>query len=158
MPDAPSRLGGLLLNVGLAFGGVLVLVLLYGLATRAFTPTANPVRQANPTGLMGDIVQVEVLNGCGVSGIAGTATSYLRDHDFDVVGSGNYVDFDQPHSLVLDRVGNREAALAVAAALGIDEEHVSEELNEKLYVDASIVLGRDYQTLRAFEDVNDAAR
>lgn len=154
MADAPGRFGGLLLNVGLALGGVLVLVLLYAFATRAFSPTANPVREANPGGLVGDIVQVEVLNGCGESGVAGTATAFLRDHDFDVVASGNYVDFAQPHSLVLDRVGNREAAVSVATALGIDEDYVREERDAGLYVDASVVLGRDFATLRPFENAD----
>ena len=154
MSDARSRLGGLLLNGGLALGGVLALVLLYALATRAFTPAASPVRQANPAGLVGDIVQVEVLNGCGEPGLAGRATAYLREHNYDVVESGNYVDFDQPHSLVLDRVGNREAALGVAATLGIDEAYVREEVGDDYYLDASVVLGRDYRTLRAFEDLD----
>ena len=152
MSDARSRLGGLLLNLGLVLAGVLALVLLYALATRAFTPASNPVRQANPAGLVGDIVQVEVLNGCGEAGIAGLATQYLRDNNFDVVGSGNYIDFEQPHSLVLDRVGNREAALGVAAILGIDEAYVREETGEDYYLDASVVLGQDYRTLRPFKD------
>ncbi len=151
MPDARSRLGGLLLNVGLSLAGVLALVLLYAFATRAFTPTASPVRQANPAGLVGDIIQVEVLNGCGESGIAGRATQYLRANNYDVVGSGNYVDFDQPHSLVIDRVGNREAALGVAAILGVDAAYVREEISDDYYLDASVVLGRDYRTLRPFE-------
>ena len=153
MPDARSRLGGLLLNVGLVLGGVAALVLLYALAMRAFAPSTNPVRTANPAGLPGDIIQVEVLNGCGEPGIAGRATQYLRRHHFDVVGSGNYVDFEQEHSLVIDRVGDREAALRVAAILGIDEAYVREEVGDDYYLDASVVLGRDYRSLRAFADL-----
>lgn len=149
-----SRLGRLLLNVGLVVAGVLALVLLYALATRVLTPAASPVRQANPAGLAGDIVQVEVLNGNGEPGLAGRVTRFLREHHFDVVGSGNYVDFAQPHSLVIDRVGNPEAARAVAAILGIDEAYVREEPGASYYLDASVVLGRDYRTLRPFE--NDA--
>lgn len=153
MPDARGRFGGFLLNVGLALGGVLALVLLYALATRAFAPSTSPVRTANPAALPGDIVQVEVLNGCGVSGIAGAATQYLRRHHFDVVGSGNYRDFEQERSLVIDRVGNREAALRVAAILGIDEAYVREEIGDDYYLDASVVLGRDYRSLRPFDDL-----
>lgn len=151
MPDARGRLGGFLLNAGLALGGVLALVLLYALATRAFSPAASPVRQANPAQLLGDIVQVEVLNGCGEPGLAGRVTRFLRDHNFDVVSSGNYVDFEQERSLVIDRVGNREAALSVAAILGIDEAYVREDIGPDPYHDASVVLGRDYRSLRPFE-------
>ena len=152
MGDARSRIGGWLLSLGLAVAGVLALVLLYSFATRFLAPDTSPVRTANPTGLLGDIVQVEVLNGCGEPGIAGRVTQFLRDHDFDVVNSGNYVDFEQAQSLVIDRVGNREAALRVAAILGIDEAYVREETGEGYYVDASVVLGRDYPSLRAFSE------
>lgn len=152
MAEASSRVGGVMLNVGLAVAAVLALVLVYALATRFFVPDTSPVRTANPAGLRGDIVQVEVLNGCGVPGIAADVTRYLRDHHFDVVGSGNYVDFSQPHSLVIDRVGNREAALGVAAILGIDEAYVREEIDETYYIDAAVVIGRDYETLRPFKD------
>ncbi len=152
MSDARSRLGSFLLNVGLVAAGVLALVLVYALATRFFTPETSPIRAANPARLLGDIVQVEVLNGCGEPGVAGRVTQFLRRHDFDVVGSGNYADFEQPHSLVIDRVGNREAALGVAAILGIDEAYVREEPGEGYYLDASVVIGRDYRSLRAFDD------
>jgi hypothetical protein len=152
MGDDGSRIGGVMLNVGFAVAAALVLVLAYALATRFLLPEATPTRSANPAGLLGDIVQVEVLNGCGAPGVAADVTRFLRDHHFDVVASGNYVDFAQPHSLVIDRVGNREAALRVAAILGIDEAYVREEIGPNYFVDASVVIGRDYPRLRPFED------
>ncbi len=147
------RWSGFFLNVGLAVAGVLVLVLVYAFATRTFSPDTQPVRRANAGGQPADIIQVEVLNGCGASGVAGRATSFLRDHHIDVVGSGNYIDFEQEHSLVIDRVGNREAALRVASVLGIDDAYVRSEPGDGYYLDASVVIGRDYETLRAFEDL-----
>jgi hypothetical protein len=150
MSEAGSRTGGVMLNVGLALAAVLVLVLAYALAARFVGPRPNPLRTANPAGLRGDIVQVEVLNGCGVPGLAGDLTRHLRDHGFDVVASGNYDDFDQPHSLVIDRVGNRAAALEVAEVLGIDEAYVREDIGEGYFLDASVVIGGDYETLRPF--------
>lgn len=152
MGDVRSRMGGVLLSLGLLVAGVVVLGLIYSFATRFFVPDASPVRTANPANLLGEIVQVEVLNGCGEPGVAGRVTGFLRDHDFDVVSSGNYVDFEQPHSLVIDRVGNRQAALRVAAILGIDEAYVREEIGDGYYLDASVVIGRDYQGLRAFDE------
>lgn len=136
---------------GLAGAGLAVLVLLYALVTRALFPTASPVRTANPAGLPGDIVQVEVLNGCGAAGVARETTLFLRRHHFDVLASGNYRTFSQEHSLVIDRVGNRAAALSVAAALGIDEAYVLEEIDSKLMVDVTVVIGHDYERLRPFE-------
>ncbi|MEM1043485.1 MAG: LytR C-terminal domain-containing protein [Bacteroidota bacterium] len=146
------RLSSFLLNAGLAVAVVLVLVLLYAFAARALSPDAQPVRRASAGGQPADIIQVEVLNGCGATGIAGQATQFLRARDVDVVGSGNYADFGQEHSLVIDRVGNREAALRVAALLGIGDAHVRSEPGDGYYLDASVVLGRDYETLHAFAD------
>ena len=46
-------------------------------------------------------VQLEVLNGCGVNGVAEKFTDYLRADNFDVVNIGNYRSFDIDHSLPL---------------------------------------------------------
>ncbi|MEL7171163.1 MAG: LytR C-terminal domain-containing protein, partial [Bacteroidota bacterium] len=113
-------------------------------------PRADAVREANPAQLQGDVIQVEVRNGCGDPGLAATATEYLRDQGFDVVASGNVPDFGVATSEVIDRIGDRAAALKVAAALGVPEARVREERRD-LYLDASVTLGCDYATLRPFE-------
>lgn len=142
-----------LLNTVLAVAGLLVLVLVYGLATRALIPPIQSARTDNPGELLGDIVQVEVRNGCGAPGVAAAATDHLRRRGFDVVASGNWVRFDEPHTRVLDRVGNREAALRVAHVLGLDESRVSEDLDPRFFVDATVIIGLDYDELPPFRDV-----
>lgn len=87
-------------------------------------------------------VRVEVLNGGGVSGRAGEATDALRDAGFDVVLFGNAGTFDRDSSVVLDRVGGLEAARAVADVLGI--RNVRSEPDANLYLDVSVVLGREW--------------
>ena len=87
-------------------------------------------------------VRVEVLNGGGVSGRAGEATEALRVAGFDVVLFGNAASFDQDSSVVLDRVGDLDAARAVADVLGI--RNVRSELDSNLYLDVSVVLGREW--------------
>lgn len=147
---ASSPIAGALLNLALVVCGVLALALLYALANRFLAPRADAVREANPAQLQGDIIQVEVRNGCGDPGLAATATEYLRDQGFDVVASGNVPDFGVAASEVIDRIGDRAAALKVAAALGVSEARVREERRD-LYLDASVILGCDYATLRPFE-------
>ena len=85
-----------------------------------FSPRVDPSREANPTGLVGTILQVEVRNACGADGIAAQTTQYLRRHGFDVVEVGDHTSFSLETSQVIDRVGDLEAAKKVAAALGID--------------------------------------
>jgi len=148
-----SRLTNGLLNVALAVGGLSVLVLLYALATRTLFTGPSPERPApDSSELVGSIIQVEVRNGAGVDRLAERTTQYLRDRGFDVVDVGDYSSFDQEHSVVIDRIGNLEAAQNVAEALGIPSERVRQDLKPQYYLDASVVIGRDYEQLRPFQE------
>ena len=158
MGSARSRWSGFLLNTLLAVLAVVLIVLVYGFATRFLTPRVDPVRETNPARLIGDIIQVEVRNGCGIAGLAADATMYLRRQGFDVVEVGDYSSFDEEHSFVVDRVGDMESAVKVAHALGIPEERVVQEIRLDYYLDASVVLGKDYETLRPFSDGKRAQR
>jgi len=94
-----------------------------------------------------EIIQIEVLNGCGVSKIADRFTDYLRDRDFDVVNIGNYNSYDIDESLVIDRIGNLANARKVAETLGINKENVIRQLNDEYFLDVSLVIGKDYHKL-----------
>lgn len=96
---------------------------------------AQPVPAAPPP-------RVEVLNGAGKAGLARSATQRLRGEGFDVVFFGNAGRFDHARSVVLDRSGDREAALAVAATLGIDS--VEAVPDASLLLDVSVILGSDW--------------
>lgn len=87
-------------------------------------------------------VRVEVLNGGGRPGVAREATELLRDLGFDVVFFGNARVFDRDTSLVLDRLGTIDGARDVADALGI--RNVRSEPDSNLYLDVSVVLGKDW--------------
>lgn len=88
-------------------------------------------------------VRVEVYNGGGVTGMAAEATEVLRDSGFDVVTFGNALPFDSSRvSEVIDRVGRTDVAQAVAGALRID--NVQSDPDPNLYVDVTVVLGREW--------------
>lgn len=94
------------------------------------------------TGANGEL-EVEVLNGGGISGMAATVTNRLRDAGFDVVYYGNAESFDEERrSVVIARAGNTGAARAVADTLGID--NVLSEPDPNLYVDVTVVVGREW--------------
>ena len=93
------------------------------------------------------IIQVEVLNGCGRSGVADVFTEYLRNNHFDVVHQGNYISFDVDNSIVIDRTGNRKNAEKVAEALGIDKKHIITQINNDYFLDVSVIIGKDYNQL-----------
>lgn len=148
--DSGSRWGDRFLNAALLGLGLLTLVLLYALATRTIMPRVDPTREANPSQLVGEILQVEVRNGCGVDGVAGTTTRFLRRQGFDVVEVGDHVRFDEPRSLIIDRVGDLAAARKIARALGIEDDAIVQDLRSDLFLDATVVIGKDFATLKPF--------
>lgn len=106
-----------------------------------------------PQGVRGRVsgrVRVEVLNAGGYAGAAREATGALRELGFDVVFFGNAGTFDRDSSVVLDRMGSLERARSVADALGI--RNVRSEPDSNLYLDVSVVLGRDWHPPRAPEE------
>lgn len=97
-------------------------------------------------------VQVEILNGCGVDGLAERLTRYLRKYDIDVVSRGNYRHFEVPASRIVDRVNNAERIDPLGKLLGIASNKIVVEENVNLQLDATIVLGLDYKSLKPFKE------
>ena len=96
-------------------------------------------------------IQVEVLNGCGVEGIASRMTDYLRRQGIDVVDNRNYRHFNVKKSFILNRSGNEERAKKVARLIGLPLKQIRPEKNENLQLDATIVLGSDYKQFKPFK-------
>lgn len=135
-----------LLHATLGFLSILLLILVVALFTRLVYPRITAERsELGP--LVSEIIQVDVRNGCGIPGLAARFTSVLRKNGFDVVESGNFDTFDVTNSFVIDRSGNMENARRVARALGIPEEHIIREISPDFFLDATIVIGADYESL-----------
>lgn len=94
----------------------------------------------------GERVRVEVLNGAGISGLARDVTRELRDAGFDVVFFGNAPGGRRDTTIVVDRVGDPRHAHRVAGALGVGV--VRSEPDTTLYLEATVILGRDWEALR----------
>ena len=97
-------------------------------------------------------IQVEVLNGCGVNGIAKIFQSILRDKGFDVANTDNYKEqgkekWDVAESMVLDHTGNMEEAIRVAEVLGISVERIYSKDDPSAIYDISVVVGKDYRAM-----------
>jgi len=99
------------------------------------------------------VLQIEVLNGCGVPGIASQFTDFLRERGFDVVKTDNYELFNVPNTVVVDRRGILKNSIRIAEALGLGEDRVVQEANEAYLIDASVVLGSDYRQLEAWKSM-----
>lgn len=135
------------LNAVIGFLSLLLFLLIFGLFTRIVYPRIQNQRAEAKPQLIGDIIQLEVLNGCGVSGLANRFTSTLRKNGFDVVETGNFDNFDMQETIIISRTYNTDNAKRVAQALGIDAQNILIEASDNFYLDATIVIGSDYNSL-----------
>jgi len=94
-----------------------------------------------------EIIQVEILNGCGVPKIADLFRDFLRADGFDVVNVGNYVEYKVDETMVIDRIGNISNARKVAKDIGMNPSKAFPQLNSDYFVDVTVVIGRDYAKL-----------
>jgi hypothetical protein len=92
-------------------------------------------------------IQVEVLNGCGVTGIAEKITDHLRANKIDVVNLGNYRSFDIENSIIICRNEKILNAKKVAAIVGLDENSIIQQTNPDYLLDVTFILGKDYRKI-----------
>ena len=125
-----------------------VLIIIVGYLSYAFIARSNQQNHdAAAASNTQKVIQLDLLNGCGEKGIAAKLTTYLRKNGFDVVEMKNYKTSNIPQTLVIDRVGDLHSARQVAAALGVSDKNVIQQLNPDYFVDVSVVIGKDYGTL-----------
>jgi len=90
-------------------------------------------------------IRVEVLNGCGRTGVAEKLTDYLRANGFDVVKLGNYRSFEIENSIVIGRNEKNQNAEKVAMSVGLGKEYVVQQINPEYLLDVTFILGKDYK-------------
>ena len=93
-------------------------------------------------------LQINVLNGCGINGVGTTMTKFSRKFGYDVVEMGNYKSFDVEQSIIIDRSGKMNEALELASLIGIQKKNVVQQFSNDQMVSASIVIGKDYKSLK----------
>lgn len=129
----------------------IALLVLYNGAQIFLLVTAHPSAPSGPARRLDDtthaVVQINVLNGCGVNGVGTVMTTFCRKNGYDVVEMGNYKNFDVPHTLVIDRSANGTDAEHLADLLGVNAKNVIRQYSNDQLVTASVVIGKDYPNL-----------
>lgn len=136
-------------SVGISFFVFIVALVYLGVALSS--RSAVPVLKKNE-GLL-EKIQVEVLNGCAEEGIASVTVDSLRKQGFDVIQSGNYYFSDLDKTILIARRGLTPKVKAVASVLGIPEEEIVVYNNKQYYLDASLILGRNYRKLTFLKEI-----
>ena len=117
----------------------------------SLTKTIKDLYDNNPYDLSKDStvskIQIEVLNGCGKSGVAEKLTDYLRAKGFDVVRLGNYRSFEIEKSIIISRNEKIQNAEKVASVVGLKNENVIQQINPEYLLDVTFILGKDYKQL-----------
>ncbi|MEP7146620.1 MAG: LytR C-terminal domain-containing protein [bacterium] len=114
---------------------------------KEITDTAKSVtNQPNLT------IQLDVQNGTPENGAASKFTDYLRKNGIDVVEIGNYKSKDIDKTLVIDRVGDKNKAKKVATLLGVSDRNIIQQTNNSLYLDVSVVIGKDFNELTPYKE------
>jgi ABC-type enterochelin transport system permease subunit len=137
----------LFLNAAIGFLSVLLLILIAALFTRIIYPRIFNERAELQSELISEIIQIEVLNGSGITGIANFYTRLLRKNGFDVVETGNFETFDLQETLIISRSGVMDNAYRVANALGVSKQNVIRESSPDFYLDVSVIIGHDFEKL-----------
>jgi len=123
---------------------VFAVFLLYSLLDKTGIINLDNDETAKPQNVQ-QLIQVEVLNGCGVIGVGDGLTDILRAKGIDVVKTGNYRSFDIENTFIIDRLGKIETADRVADSLNLDKRFIITEKNKSYFLDLTIVIGKDYK-------------
>lgn len=119
-----------------------ILVYIYRLKHTVYQP--EQPKPFNPR----QTVRVQVLNGCGVAGVAGEFRDYLMKYRVDIREIGNAV-HRYPQTIILDRIGNQRKAIRIAELLGVSNENVIQQINENLIdIDVTVIVGGDHALLQ----------
>ncbi len=95
-------------------------------------------------------VDVEVLNGSGVHGLAGKAADFLESAGFNVVNVGNAETFDFERTQVISRIEEMTPAKEVAITLkGAELIKRVEEISAAM---VTVIIGLDFDEHRVFND------
>lgn len=96
-------------------------------------------------------LEVEVLDGAGSMRVAQRMTNVLRAQGYDVVEMKKNNNEIEERTIILDRSGNLDAARKLATMLGVSQDKVFQKIDRTRYLDITVVIGKDYSKLKAFQ-------
>ena len=96
-------------------------------------------------------IKVEILNGCGENDIAAKAAEFLRSEHIDVIRWENAENFDYENTILIHHSDDLINLKTVAKSLDIninDGDRVLIQPNSSSDVDITLLLGKDYHTIK----------
>ena len=130
---------------------ILLVISIYSLKIYLNSDSINDI--AYQTNLESSIVikaEIEILNGCGESGIANLYANFLRQQGFDIIESKNADNFDYLNTNILV---HKKEMMPIAKDLAKILKIKEIQLNKRGMWDLSLIIGKDYKTLKSFETI-----
>ncbi len=146
------------LNIAIILLGILCAYLAFSLFSSSFNSKDNIEQittdstKKNMTKQPVQIIQLDVRNGTGINGVAAVFSDYLRKSGFDVVEMGNYKSQDVNKTLILSRKEDLTNSEKIAGVLGVNKKYVIQQINPSLFLDATVVIGKDFKELKPFTE------
>ena len=98
-------------------------------------------------------VKVEVLNGCGVTGLAQRFTNYLRQEGFDVSYTGNADRMDYAKTHIIKWMSSTEKTSEVLNVLMLEQDCAEFKHDPSQIADFTLILGKDYRQLSVYSKI-----
>ncbi len=145
------------LNIAIIILLAISAYLIYSLFTRTTSSGILPGADTSKTKITNQpniSIQINVLNGTGENRVAARFRDFLKEKGFDVVDMGNFKSSDIEKSYIIDKAGEMVKAKRIADALGISYRDIVQEINKSQFIDASVVIGKDFNQLKPFTEKN----
>ena len=98
--------------------------------------------------------EIEVLNGCGETGVANLFTKFLRSEGYDVIEIKNADNFKYKETIILFHNKEiQEKAKVLSEILNINQDNI--KFNKNSVWDLSLIIGSDYKNLSSFEKIKE---
>lgn len=95
-------------------------------------------------------ISAEVYNGSGENRIGKVFTDYLRQKSVDVKKTDNYKTQTVQKTIIMSRNNNINKAYKVGELIGVKSSEIIENTNKDLDIDVTIVIGKDFKTLKPY--------
>jgi hypothetical protein len=133
-----------ILNISLFLLGLFLLLIAYNIYLSLNKSQDEDLKDQSSTGR---IVQVRVLNGTQIEGLAQKLSDYLRTKNFDVVVQGNYSTRNVERTFIIIHTDDKKVLRRLKRILRINPDQVVIENRDFELTDITIVIGKDYQKL-----------
>ncbi|MFP4546757.1 MAG: LytR C-terminal domain-containing protein [Fidelibacterota bacterium] len=96
---------------------------------------------------------IEVLNGCGIPGMAGKYTEYLRRRGFDVIYTGNADQMNYPETFVFANDTSDTKLTPLLNAMNFTKKRIEFNSAMDTHINYQIILGKDCDHIPVFETI-----